>query len=165
MRSALFAAVLFAASSTAVFADSGIQISHVWAKSTHERAVNVMKNGVAYMHIVNAGTQADRLVSLESPRARVTEFHEMGRDQNGMMFMRKVPDTSLAPGQSFEMQPGGLHIMLIDITEPLKEGEIIPITLTFEQAGPRTVEVPVLHFRSKGPKTEHENHDHDGHQH
>lgn len=154
MRSILFAAALTVATAATAQADEGVHLLSGWAKASHPAAFKVNKNGVAYITIENTGTEVDTIVKLSSPKARVTEVHEMGADEKGMPFMRKVKDLTFDPGEKMEMHPGGIHLMLIDMPEPLKEGEILPVTVTFEHAGDETIELKVYPFRSKGPDAE-----------
>ncbi len=163
MRSVLFAGVFsmttftqmpyaFAASEavhTAGYITSG------WAKASHPRAFKVHNNGVAYIQIENKTDAADTIVSVSSPHARVTEIHEMGTGENGLPFMRKVKDMTLDAGETMHMAPGGIHLMLIDMDEPIAEGDIVTVTVSFEHAGDQTVELKAYPFRSKGPEGTH----------
>ncbi len=92
------------------------------------------------MSIENQGKEADRLVSASSPVAGVVEIHEMAMD-GGMMKMRAVKGIDLTPGATVEFRPGGYHVMLEELKQPLKQGDQIPVLLTFEKAG--TVEIKV----------------------
>jgi hypothetical protein len=96
----------------------------------------------AFMSIQNQGKEADRLVSASSPVAGVVEIHEMTMD-GGLMKMRAVNGIDLKPGATVELRPGGYHIMLEDLKRPLKDGEQIPLTLTFEKGGVLEVKVNV----------------------
>ena len=63
---------------------------------------------------------------------------------NGVMKMRPLKDgLEIAPGQTVELKPGSLHIMLLDLKQPLKEGERVKGTLVFEKAGQVDVEYVV----------------------
>ena len=87
--------------------------------------------------------QADTaLVAAASPVAKIVEIHEMAMD-GGMMKMRAVPKLDLKAGQAVVLKPGGYHVMLMALQQPLKDGDSVPITLTFEgRDGKRqTVEV------------------------
>jgi len=54
---------------------------------------------------------------------------------NGVMKMRPVSAIDLKPGASVTLKPGGMHVMLMDLKQPLKNGDSFPIALTFEKAG------------------------------
>jgi hypothetical protein len=66
--------------------------------------------------------------------------------------MRRVEAIEVPADGMASLRPGGFHIMLIGLTEPLKEGERFPLTLTFEKAGSVTVEVAVEGVGSMGPQ-------------
>jgi copper(I)-binding protein len=94
------------------------------------------------MSIENHGKEADRLVSASSPVAGRVEIHEMAMD-GGIMTMRAVKGIDLKPGATVELRPGGYHVMLEDLKQPLKDGEQIPLVLTFEKGGVVEVKIDV----------------------
>ena len=78
----------------------------------------------------------DRLTAVTSPVAGRVEIHE-SRIESNMMMMRQVEGgLPLPAGQAVELKPGGAHIMLLAVAEPLKAGDSVPLTLTFASAGP-----------------------------
>ncbi|MFN7168084.1 MAG: copper chaperone PCu(A)C, partial [Pannonibacter sp.] len=78
-----------------------------------------------------------------------TELHEMAVI-DGVMKMREMEGGIPVPaGATVELKPGGLHVMFMDIKQPLKEGETLPITLTFEKAGTVTVDMPIAKIGAK----------------
>ena len=82
-----------------------------------------------------------RLVEASSPVAGVVEIHEMTM-QNNVMRMRAVQALSLPAGRAVELKPGGYHVMLMDLKQQMKEGEVVPVTLVVESGGKReTIEV------------------------
>jgi periplasmic copper chaperone A len=96
--------------------------------------------GAGYLRITNRGAAPDRLLSASSPAAGRLELHTHVRDGE-VMRMREVPAIDIPPGQTVTLQPGGLHLMLVGLSRPLRQGETVPVTLRFERAG--TVEVPL----------------------
>lgn len=74
-----------------------------------------------------------KLVRAESPVANIVEIHEMAV-QNDVMKMRQISDIALPSGSAVELKPGGYHIMLIQLRQQVKEGDVVPITLIFEDA-------------------------------
>jgi len=82
------------------------------------------------------------LVAAASPVAKVVEIHEM-KMEGGVMQMRAMDKLALPAGRPVELKPGGYHVMLMGLKEPLKAGAIVPVTLTVEdRSGKRqTVEV------------------------
>lgn len=111
----------------------GLEIVHPWARAT------VAKTGGAFMTIENEG-QPDKLLKAASPVADLVQIHEHVMEGN-VMKMREVPAINLPAGRT-EMKPGGYHVMLIGLKQPLKEGTRFPLTLTFEKAG--TIQVDVV---------------------
>lgn len=106
-----------------------LHIGHPWS-----RAASANTNGAGFMTIRNGGTQPDRLVSASTPVARVVELHTHIREGD-VMRMRPVQDIPVPPGQTVRLRPGGLHVMLIGLNEPLRQGAEVPLTLRFERAG------------------------------
>ena len=101
-------------------------------------------NGAAYFAMLeNSGSTADKLLRASTPVAQRVELHTMSVDAQGVMRMREIEGIELAPKAVVRMRPGsGLHLMLIGLKAPLKEGTSFPMTLEFERAG--KVEVSVV---------------------
>lgn len=96
----------------------------------------------AYMLIKNAGQESDRLLEAQTDVANVVETH-ISEERDGVMVMSRVNGIDV-PGQGeTELRPGGLHIMLIDLTQDLNPGDTINLTLVFEKSGPIQLSVPV----------------------
>jgi hypothetical protein len=72
----------------------------------------------------------------------MAELHESFTDQ-GVSKMRPMQSLTVAPGQPVTLVPGGYHIMLMNLKQPLTEGQTVPLTLTFEKAGPVKVSAMV----------------------
>ena len=109
-----------------------------WARASAGMAAN----GAAYMTITDDGAQPDRLVAASSPVCATAQLHtHMMKD--GVMEMRPIAGIDVNPGTAVRLQPGGLHVMLMQLKKPLKQGQTFPLTLTFEKAGAVTVEVAV----------------------
>ncbi|KAF0221208.1 MAG: hypothetical protein FD176_3226 [Rhodospirillaceae bacterium] len=115
-----------------------VAVEKPWARATAGQAAN----GAAYLTLVGP-ENGDRLVSAASPVAEVVELHTH-IEEDGIMRMRAVEAIPVPAGGTVELKPGGLHIMLIGLKAPLKEGRRFPLTLTFERAGPIRMEIPVL---------------------
>ncbi|MCX7356214.1 MAG: copper chaperone PCu(A)C [Alphaproteobacteria bacterium] len=137
MRAA-FAAVFLALACTATqAADANITL-----QDAHAQIVFGAKVGAAYLRVTNGSTEPDRLVAVSTPMASKAELHSV-IDDNGVMKMRLVEGIALKPGETVELKPGGLHVMLMDIQPGLKPGDTIPLTLTFEKAGVKSVSASV----------------------
>jgi copper(I)-binding protein len=121
-----------------------LEVDNAWAGATPGQA----ENGAAYVTITSPS--ADRLVSASTPAAKKAELHTMSM-QGMVMKMRPVSGVDIPPGQAVTLKPGGEHIMLMGLNQPLREGQSFPLTLNFEKAGPRTVTVTVEKAGAKGP--------------
>ena len=77
--------------------------------------------------------QATQLVGASTPVAGTTEVHEM-KMEGDVMRMRAVPKLDLPAGQVVELKPGGYHIMLQELKQPLAKGATVPLTLVFRDA-------------------------------
>lgn len=121
-----------------------IRIENPWARATPPGA----EVGGVYLTLKNTGP-VDRLVSGSSPVAERTELHTMSMD-GGVMKMRPLPAIEVPAKGVVVLKPGGLHVMLVGLKRPLKEGERISLTLTFEKAGNLHVEVPVASLEAMG---------------
>lgn len=111
------------------------------------------KVGGGYLSIANPSKEADRLVGGSSPAAARVEVHEMKMDGN-VMQMRQLKDGLEIPaGGTTELAPGGTHLMLIEIAKPLKQGDMVPVTLEFARAG--KVEVQFMVGPANATSMEH----------
>jgi copper(I)-binding protein len=116
---------------------SPVVVEAPWARAS----VGNSRIAVAYMTLRNGGAAPDRLLAVTTPVGRA-ELHTMTMDNN-VMRMRPVEAVDIPPGGSAMLQPSGLHIMLLDLREPLRAGTALPLTLRFERAGTVEVTVPV----------------------
>lgn len=123
-----------------------ISIDGQWARNSPKMA----EAGAAYMNIESA--DGDRLLSasVDPSVASMVEIHETvpvegETDDSGMAMMKMQPVDSieLPAGETVELKPGGYHIMLMGLAAPLEVGQKFDVTLTFETADPKTVEVEV----------------------
>ena len=87
-----------------------------------------------YLGIQNSGPKGDRLVSITSPDFARVEMHDTV-SEGGMKKMVKLDGVEIAAGSTLEFAPGGKHLMLFESTKPLKNGDSVKMTLTFEQLG------------------------------
>jgi copper(I)-binding protein len=70
--------------------------------------------------------------------------------------MRQIEAIDVPAGGSVSLQPGGLHVILINLKQPLKQGEAFPLTLTFAKGGTLTIEVPVKSPAETAPMPSHQ---------
>jgi len=126
--------------------NAGVTVAHPWARATP----GGVSNGAAYLEIKAAAGVTDRLISVASPVAGRVELHTHIKDGN-VMRMRRVDAIAVQPGTSVLLQPHGDHVMLMDLKAPLKEGDLVKLTLTFEKAGVLDVEATVEPIGATGP--------------
>lgn len=126
-------------------------IDHPFARAT----VPGQTSGAAYLTIENKGNGTDRLMSASAPAAKSVEIHTMSMDGN-VMRMRRVDSVEIKQGETVSMKPGaGHHLMMLGLRAPLKVGEKIPVTLTFEKAGKVDVSVAVEEANVPAKPAEH----------
>jgi len=119
----LVAAATLALAGTAALAQTTVQ--DAWVRAT----VAQQKAGGAFMRITS--THGAKLVGVSTPVAGVAEVHEMAM-QGTTMRMRAVPALDLPAGQAVALEPGGYHLMLMDLKQQLKAGSTVPLTLVIE---------------------------------
>jgi hypothetical protein len=145
LRILAVAAALFAFTASAVAQTSPVSVTNPWARATPAGAAT------AAIYLTLQTPSADKLVSVATPAAKQAELHTMSMD-GGVMKMRALPGgVDLPAGKAVTLKPGGMHIMLSALTGPLKEGETVPLTLTFEKSGTRQISVPVEKVGAMGP--------------
>ena len=122
-------------------------ITQAWCRATPGGA----KIGGGYLTIENKGAAPDRLIGGSTDVASNVQVHEMAVN-NGVMTMRAL-DKGLAiePGKTVKLAPGGLHLMLLDLKGPLKQGDKLSVTLEFEKAGKVKLTFDVQGIGAQGP--------------
>lgn len=127
---------LLLASCTPAESDPEITVVDPWARAT----VAGQSGTAAYFTIVNAGG-ADRLLSVASPAAEASLHATTMAD--GVMRMRPVQAIEVPAAETIALQPGGMHVMLSGIHQPLESGATVALELEFEKSGDRRVEAAV----------------------
>lgn len=117
------ASALFIAS----VAQAQVTVDDAWVRAT----VPQQSGTGAFMKLTSETDT--KLVQADSSVAKHVEVHEMAME-NHVMKMREIPGLPLPAGQTVELKPGGYHIMFFELHAQLKEGEQVPLTLTFENA-------------------------------
>jgi|AntRauTorcE11897_2_1112592.scaffolds.fasta_scaffold00872_11 copper(I)-binding protein len=116
----------------------GIEVQEAWARPGADGRMSA-----AYFLISNFNSEDDVLTSIETEVAQNAEVHESYEREEGMMSMRDVPRLDLPAQSTVRFEQGGLHVMLMQLTRQLSDGDTFKLTLTFEKNDPITVEIPV----------------------
>jgi periplasmic copper chaperone A len=143
MKYLAFAAGLVFASA-ALAQPAELEIKNAWARATAGKA----DTGVAYVTIQSP--TGDRVVSLSTPVAKKAELHTMLMEGT-VMKMRPLAGLDIPAGEAVTLKPGGDHVMLMGLNQPLRAGQTFPLTLDFEKAGRRTVMVSIEKAGATGP--------------
>jgi copper(I)-binding protein len=144
----LLACALSVASARAEDVKAGdLVISQAWSRATPGGA----KTGGGFLTIENKGSAPDKLIGASADAAGKIEVHEM-TTANGVMKMRPVEGgLAIDPGKTVKLAPGGYHLMMMELKNPLKQGDKLPVTLQFEKAGKVAVTLDVQGVGAPAP--------------
>ena len=117
-----------------------VTISNMWAKTT----VPGGAVSAAYMQIKSA--KPVKLVKVEAAIANIVEIHDM-KMKDGVMEMKALDAVDIPANKLVELKPGGMHVMLINVKQPINKGDKIPLTLTFESADKKSF---TMNFEARG---------------
>lgn len=112
-------------------------------KQSRSRPAAPGGNSAVYLSIHNGTSQADTVVGVQTEIAQAAEIHESYITDEGLSGMRPASNLAIAPGDSLVFKPGGLHIMLMNVSNELSYNDSLEIILQFAQVGPKTIMVPV----------------------
>ena len=130
------------------FAD--VKIENAWTRATPPGA----KIAAGYLTIRNASGTADKLIAASSPAAAKVETH-VTVEEGGISRMRPVKGYAVPANGSFELKPGGAHLMLVNLKAPLKAGERVPLVLKFAHGGEVKTELEVRPLGTTGGMPAH----------
>jgi copper(I)-binding protein len=136
MRMMAAVAALLLASCKAASGPPAISVADAWARAT----VPGQMSSAAYFTIRNAGG-SDTLLFVSSPQADAS-LHSTRMD-NGVMRMRPLATLDVPANASVELKPGGMHVMLMGLKQPLQAGSTIELDLKFEKSGDQKVAIPI----------------------
>jgi periplasmic copper chaperone A len=128
------------------YTSNGITVAHPWARATP----GGVKIGGAYFEMKAAAGRGDRLIAVRSAVAGNAELHSHIME-GGVARMRRVDAIAIGAGKSVVLAPGGYHVMLMDLKQPLKEDDLLKLTLVFEKAGEIEIEATVEPVGAMGP--------------
>ncbi len=140
----LLLATLLTIGSTSLYAQ--VTVTDPWVRAT----VPTQHATGAFMQL--SSKTGSRLVAVSSPLA-TTEIHEM-TIQGNVMRMRQIVALDLPAGQTVALKPGGYHVMFFDLKNQIKEGDVVPLTLVFENKDKKRetleLKVPVRALTNSG---------------
>ncbi len=140
---------LFVSTATAhEYKQGALSIVHPWSRPV---AAGI-KTGAAYLSIRNDGKEADRFIGVKTDVCDTADMHATIQDGDVMKMRKLEGGVALQPGTTVKFEPGGMHIMLMGLKQPLNEGSSFPMTLIFEKAGEVPVEVKIENKSVSGPE-------------
>jgi periplasmic copper chaperone A len=122
----------------ALQAADNLRVEDAWARETPSG----VSNGAAYVTLVNEASNKDWLVAARGAVSETVELHTH-LIEGDMIMMRPVERIEVDAGDRTVLEPGGKHLMLIGLKQPLVAGDRFPLTLKFEQGGEITVQFEV----------------------
>lgn len=129
-------------------------VHHPWARPTADTA----QNAAVYATLRNGGSQPDTLLAVKTPIAPRIELHNT-LNEDGIMKMRPMTaGVEIPAGGEVKLEPGGMHVMVLGITAPLKENARHPITFVFKNAGEIAGEIAVEKQPAGKPDDTHKHH-------
>ena len=111
-------------------------ITNAWVKASLPGATV----SAAYMQIKSA--QPLKLVKVETPVAGIVEIHNMTM-KDGVMEMKAMDAVDIPANRMVELKSGGIHVMLMQVKQPIRAGDKVPLTLTFEGADKKPLVVRI----------------------
>ncbi len=116
-----------------------IDISRPWARAGSTTELQA----AGFMTLANTGAEADRLVGAQSPLAEKIEIHGIKVVGPDIAMRPLERGVGLPAETTITLKPRGYHLLLQGLKAPLAQGQRVPVTLTFEKAGARQVELTV----------------------
>ena len=137
MKRLLLAALLLASCGQTGSPD--LKVSDAWARET----VGGQTSTAAYLTVNNQGTADDRLLSIAASDPAKATIHAT-ESSGGISRMRELSTGVVVPaGSRIELKPGGTHVMIMGLGEPLRRGETLKLRLRFEKSGEIPIDVRV----------------------
>ncbi|MBA1262572.1 copper chaperone PCu(A)C [Stutzerimonas sp. NM35] len=130
-------------------------VSGAWSRAMPPSA----PTGAVYFTLNNPGDRQERLIGAQTPRAGKTELHTHVHEGD-IMRMEQIDSVEIPAGGQAEFKPGGHHVMLFQLNEPLVAGEHFPLTLIFEHAGEVVVDVAIQENAPQAADDAHNHHHH-----
>jgi len=136
-------------------AGDSVTVTDAWVKAEDEGMTS------AFGLLTNTAGEEVTVVAVESQASTSLELHETVEDDSGQMIMQQVPGFALAAGGELELKPGGDHIMLMDLTGPIRAGDEVSFTLVFDDESRLEFTAPAKDFEGAN-ENYHGDHGHHG---
>ena len=151
MKRNLVIIYIFAILLNACTAEEGITVHDAWMRPTAKG-----ENGAVYFILTNHSAEADELVGVSSGVAESVEMHESSMAEGtDVMQMNQVFSVPLERGAAVAFEPGGFHVMLVNLSRELTVGENVEVTLHFKKHEDISVSVSVSEFAPTGDEQSH----------
>ncbi|MFA8384178.1 MAG: copper chaperone PCu(A)C [Pelagibaca sp.] len=144
---AAFALALLATSPPVLAGGEDVVIEDAWSRAS----IGTSRPGVAYMTLQNTGAEPVVVTGLRTNLAMMPMIHATTTDAQGVTRMSHMEEVEIAAGEAVALEPGGLHVMLMDLQRPMVEGESYALSVIFADGTEATVEVPILGIAARGP--------------
>ena len=118
--------------------DGDLTVSGAWMPEPANPEV-----GALYLEVANDAEHDDALTGVVTSVSETAELHTTGTDESGVSRMEEVEEVPVPAGETVELTSGGYHVMVLDIPEPLTEGDEFTTVLTFDGGTELDLTVPV----------------------
>ncbi len=125
-----------------------VVVEDAWSRAS----IGMTRPGAAYMKIHNAGVETEVLIGLRTDLALKPEIHLSSISDKGVSSMLPAGEIKIAPGETIELEPGGLHVMLMGLQQPMMERDTFLLTLLFADDNEVTVRIPIFGTAARGPE-------------
>ncbi len=115
-----------------------VTLDNAWARPGSQQG-----KSAAYLRISNGTASTDTLLSFSSNAAESVELHESIKHDDGTTSMHPAGQQVIPSTEKLHLQPGGMHLMLINLKKDITVGDSLRISLEFARFGTLTATVPV----------------------
>jgi len=147
LATATLALALLAAAPPVLADGDAVVIEGTWSRAS----IGTSRPGVAYMTLQNTGDAPVTVTGLRTELAMMPMIHASTTDAQGVTRMTHMEQVEIAEGDTVALEPGGLHVMLMDLQRPMVEGESFTLSLILADGEEIAVEVPILGMAARGP--------------
>ena len=147
MRLFALALTLLIGASPVLAGGEDVVIEDAWSRAS----IGTRRPGVAYMTLRNTGAEPVVLSGLRTDLAMMPMIHATTTDAQGVTRMSHMEAVEIPAGETVALEPGGLHVMLMDLQRPMVEGESYTLSVIFADGTETTVDVPILGMAARGP--------------